>query len=166
MPHLWIEQDSEWCVFPLSRDELPLAVIPTGPAPPGVLFRSRSATKEDWHLLANQETGITLNGLGLLGDFRALADRDEIRIPGTGSVFFSTERLAAVEALPASAGDLCCPRCRQAVLPDTPAVCCPSCGVWHHGSEALPCWTYAPGCAMCGQATAMDAGYQWTPEDL
>jgi hypothetical protein len=143
-------------------EELALAGLP-GSSVRGTLVRS-TGPRQDWHLLADEASGVTVNGYRLSGGLRTLLDKDEIRVPGAGTVFFSTERLATVEPLPDTARDVCCPRCRQAVSPAASAVRCPSCGVWHHQSPELSCWTYAPGCAMCGQLTALDAGYQWTPE--
>ena len=163
MPHLWIEQAAEWCVIPMG-EELALASLP-GSVASGTLVRS-AGPRQDWHLLAPEASEVTVNGYRLSGGLRTLQDRDEIRIPGVGTLFFSTERLATVEPLPESARDVCCPRCRQTVTPGTNAVRCPGCGVWHHASPELACWTYAPGCAMCGQLTAMDAGYQWTPQPV
>ena len=163
MAHLWIQQAAEWFVIPI-EEELRLAALP-GSAVRGAMVRS-TGSRQDWHLLADEASGVAVNGYGLSGGMRTLQDRDEIRVPGTGSLFFSTERLAAIESLPETARDVCCPRCRQTVSPGTPAVRCPGCGVWHHASTELACWTYAPGCAMCGQLTAMDAGYQWTPEAI
>ena len=167
MPHLWIQQAAEWCVIPM-EEELGLAAVP-GSIADGTLVRS-NGSRQDWHLMADEASDITVNGLGLSGGMRTLQDRDEILVPGVGALFFSTERLATVEPLPETARDVCCPRCRQAIPPGTASVRCPGCGVWHHGlldpTTRLSCWTYAPGCAMCGQPTPMDAGYQWTPESL
>jgi len=166
MAHLWIEQSPEWFVLPLERDELALADIPPRQDRRAVLAKSGPAGRTEWHLVAHRDSGILVNGLPLLAGVRTLLDRDEIRIPRLGPLFFSTERLARVEPLPETSQDAHCPRCRQAVTPGTAAVRCPSCEVWHHSSEELPCWAYAETCAMCGQSTAFDTGYQWTPEDL
>jgi hypothetical protein len=165
VPHLWIEQAAEWYVIPLG-EELELATLP-GSTAHGTVVRS-TGTRQDWHLVAGESSGVVVNGYDLHGGFRTLQDKDEILIPGIGALFFSTERLAVIEPLPETARDVCCPRCRQMVPPGTPAVRCPGCGVWHHGelhaSTNLSCWTYAPGCAMCAHPTPMDTGYQWTPE--
>jgi hypothetical protein len=93
-------------------------------------------------------------------------DRDEFFVAGGGSRFFSTETLARVEAFPGSAHPLFCPRCKQLVESQAPAVRCPQCRVWHHQAEELSCWTYAPTCGACPQLTDLAAGFQWTPLEL
>jgi len=136
-----------------------------GPVPAGRLQRF-AAESDEWILLAAPRAGISINGLPLQVGIHVLADRDEIRIGGRGSVFFSTERPARCEPLPPSDRSLVCPRCRQPIEPGTPAVRCPQCALWHHQSADLPCWSYAPTCALCPRSTEQDAGFQWTPEDL
>jgi hypothetical protein len=81
-------------------------------------------------------------------------------------VFYSTERLALVEEFPGANAPAYCPRCKQAIASGHPAVKCPGCGVYYHQSNELPCWTYTDVCALCPQSTALDAGYQWSPEAL
>ncbi len=175
MAHLWIEtgdqpapaQPGEWHLVPLTGSELPLARIPPERERSGILVSGGGpAGRAEWHLVARAESGIRVNGMEIPGGIRVLADQDEIRVPGLGTLFFSTEQLAAVESLPELSSPVSCPRCRQGIEPGLSAVRCPSCGIWHHGSTELPCWTYAPGCAMCGHPTALDAGYRWTPEAL
>jgi hypothetical protein len=124
------------------------------------------ASGDAWCLLAGIGTEVFVNGRRVVAGIRLLRDRDEIRLPDSRRwYFFGTERLARVEPFPGDRS-ASCPRCRQAVQPGTPAVRCPSCGLWHHGSEALPCWSYADTCAMCSHATSLEAGYRWTPEAL
>ena len=166
MPHLWIPQTPDWFVLPLERDELALADIPPRTDRRATLVKASPAGRPDWHLVAEPDSGITVNGFPLLAGLRTLLDRDEIGVPGLGALFFSTERMARIEPLPQTNVEVCCPRCRQPVLPETPAVRCPSCEVWHHASEELACWSYAETCALCRQPTAFDTGYQWTPEEL
>jgi hypothetical protein len=116
--------------------------------------------------MARPSSGTAINGLPLIGGLRTLSDQDEISCPAAGALFYSTERLARVEPLPALGYEVSCPRCRQPIASGSAAVRCPGCEVWHHGSEELPCWTYAPTCALCQQQTAADTGYRWTPEEL
>jgi hypothetical protein len=88
-----------------------------------------------------------------------LADRDEILVAGQ-RIYFSTETLAAVEE---HAGPvLRCPRCKREIAPGAKVVRCPRCKALHH--EA--CWTYSEACTLCPAPTALDAGFQWTPEGL
>ena len=170
MTHLWVQQANQWAMVPLTLTQLPLADLPLAPerCPPSdaLLVKSGSDGRAEWHLLARPSSGISVNGLPLLAGVRTLLDRDEVHLPQLGSLFFSTERAAQVESLPAADHAVFCPRCRQPIAPGAPAVRCPGCEVWHHGSEELPCWTYAPTCALCQQSTAPDAGFKWTPEEL
>ena len=173
MPHLWMQDRSpetgepDWVVRPL-EDE---AAVPLGHAPASadgaaaLLLRSRTDHGEIWLAMSATPTGVALNGVPLHAGIRVLADRDEIRVEGLGRVFFSTERLARVEPFPDVAGATFCPRCKQAIAAGTPAVCCPACQRWYHQSDDCPCWSYTPHC-LCGHPTALDAGFQWSPNGL
>ena len=119
-----------------------------------------------WVLLCEADSRVHINGEPVSAGVVVLADRDELRIPGQSPRYFSTETTARVEPFPESPLGGCCPRCRQTIECGTPAVRCPSCGLWHHASGDLPCWTYAPACAACAQDTSPDAGFRWTPEEL
>lgn len=177
MAHLWArDAGGAWAVLPLSGDEFDLVSLPV-PSPAssrrpggrrsGRLLRAMSegAAGTEWVLVAPPEEQIAVNGLPLLAGIHSLGDRDEIGLAGE-SVFFSTETLARIEAMPASQEVRFCPRCKQAIEEASPAVRCPQCGLWHHQSETLPCWLYSSTCAMCPQDTDLEAGFRWTPEDL
>lgn len=170
MAHLWIRQTDGWAILPLERATLTLEDVRRVARPDAIgtdraaLCRTRQG-REEWHLVAASGSTIAVNGLPLSAGLRTLLDRDEIRAPGLGRVYFSAERLANVEPLPDLAHDASCPRCRQRIEPGAFAVCCPGCDLWHHQSEDLPCWTYAATCAMCQQSTAAHAGFRWMPED-
>jgi hypothetical protein len=167
MPQLWLHDTNDWVVLPLDGDSLALANLPgAGDGTDAILLKGAGEARAEWHLLAAPEAGLALNGLPLQSGLRTLTDRDEIRIPGLGAVYFSTERLARSEPFPALPHPVSCPRCRQAIAAGTPAVRCPGCEVWHHASPELPCWSYAERCALCPQPTAAEAGYRWTPEAL
>jgi hypothetical protein len=176
MAHLWVRHAGEWAVLPLDRTPLTLTAIRDAtdsaapaagcPMPRAVLARTGSPDRAVWHLVAAPDSGVRVNGLPLAAGLRVLADRDEVRAPGLESLFYSTERLAAVEPLPELGGEVSCPRCRQPIAPASPAVRCPGCNLWHHETGELPCWTYAPTCALCPQSTASDAGFRWTPEEV
>jgi len=174
MAHLWIEESSsgdaepEWMVRPLDGE----SVVPLPAAhhalrdgvvrAAALLLHSRLAEGESWLIMNVTSSGVVLNGAPLRTGIRRLADRDEIRIAGLGRVFFSSERLAQVQPFPGADRRVDCPRCLQEIRPGTLAVCCPLCGRWMHMNDELPCWSYAETC-LCSQPTALDAGYQWTP---
>jgi hypothetical protein len=126
----------------------------------------RAGGAERWVVVAGPSASAGVNGVPLPAmGIRLLADRDEISCPGLGSVFFSTETLAAVVEFPGSDRPVSCGRCRQTIKPGSPAVKCPGCGIWYDQSQEFPCWCYRETpCAFCGQSTALDAGYNWIPE--
>jgi hypothetical protein len=107
---------------------------------------------------------VRLNGFAPVAGGRVLQDHDEIRVHGCGTLFFSAETLAHVEAFPGTGNIIHCGRCRLPIQNAQTAVRCPSCGIWHHEMAERKCWTYSPACAFCPQATALDAGYSWVPE--
>lgn len=130
-----------------------------------------AASGDRWAVTAPPDLGVTINGDLLASGLRILKDRDSIRVPGGSTCFFSTERLASIEPLPATE-EIFCPRCKLPIEPGCAAVCCPQCGVWHHeqhvdGEDDHLCWTYAATCSLCEQATDLDAAeFRWTPGKL
>jgi hypothetical protein len=177
MAHLWMWQESlEWVNVPLEAEAYDMESRPPRPIGAGTVTQQGArrvalvsvaprGPAGSWVLVGRPGALIMVNGLPLLGGIRALRDRDEVRGPGPEHWFFSSELLARVEAFPGP-GQVPCPRCRQPIEPQTPAVRCPDCRLWHHQTEALPCWTYGETCAQCHQATALDAGYRWTPAEV
>jgi hypothetical protein len=165
--HLWLQDSAgEWSTLSLDQEVVPMTKPDPGAADaPALIWRREDDAGECWVLLACDEADARVNGLPLVGGLRVLADRDEIQITGGPACFFSTERPAEVVSFDREA-DPSCPRCTQRIERKTGAVQCPSCGVWHHQSDRLPCWTYAPHCAICDQPTELDAGFRWTPEGL
>lgn len=176
MAHLWISQEPEkWEILTLKTE-----AINMDPFPPQPLETSDEAVVEAssavllrlgegdgvWALIGSQGSDVRINGTGLATGIRILADRDEITIGKNPSMYYSTEKPATVEEFPGTGAAAFCPRCRQQIAAHHPAVKCPRCGVFYHQSKELPCWTYAEVCALCPQPTALDAGYQWTPEVL
>ena len=177
MAHLWVKNDDEqWAVLPLEADAFELSVHPPRPvqsvpdadhsASKAVLLRHTRNDETSWVLIAGRNREVRMNGAHLALGVQSVADRDEISIEGVGTVYFSTESLARIEEFAGAAQALYCPRCKQAVESGTPAVNCPQCRTWYHQSEDLPCWLYAETCALCPQATDLDAGFRWTPEEL
>jgi hypothetical protein len=173
MAHLWVKDESaQWAVLPFDEDAYSLATVPPQPlregsgndqiAPGAVLMRAEGAP--GWVLIAAAPCDVRVNGEPLVLGIRALKDRDEIRIKGAGAFYFSTESLARVEPFLGSDKGIFCPRCKQQVEEGAAAVKCPGCAVWYHQTENLPCWAYSEVCALCPQPTALDSGYQWTPD--
>ena len=118
-----------------------------------------------WAMLTCDPMAVRLNGTPLLAGIAVLADRDEIRVANR-IAWFSVETRPVVEPYPVTAAAGSCPRCKQTIAFSTPAVRCPSCGLWHHASDDLPCWSYAATCAVCNQPTAADMPLRWSPEEL
>jgi hypothetical protein len=177
MAHLWIlDAGNNWAPTLLNGDAF--ALVDSGSHRANVeradaeaetnarvLLRRVSSVPDTWALLCGPKQPVWVNGLPVPLGLTVLSDRDEIRLLHT-AVWFSTETQPHVEPFSESATRGVCPRCKQRIEAGTPAVCCPSCGLWHHASDDLPCWSYAPTCAACAQDTAMDADFLWTPEDL
>lgn len=138
----------------------------------------RRGEGETWLFLAPPSAAAFVNGRRLSLGIRVLRDRDEILLPNSlpsdppdtepQRIFFSTERLAIVEPFPGGKKPVFCSRCKQIIEEGQLSVRCPSgrCGIWHHETVDQPCWTYSDKCSNCDQATALDAGYRWTPEML
>ena len=182
MAHVWLPQRDadrsgaesempEWAVASLDGEAFSLISGPgqtlclragaEAAAAPATLLRSQLDGRESWVLTGTAR----VNGMPLRTGIRVLRDRDELEIGGL-CTFFSTETLALVEPMPRGDKPVFCPRCKQGIEPESAAVRCPQCRVWHHQSDDLPCWTYAEHCTLCDQPTALDAGYRWTPEEL
>ena len=179
MAHVWLTTNAagEWGIQPLAGEcclagtagqVLRLTPPASGPGLDDVriLPPDAAGVSPSWTLLGGRGAALRVNGQPLALGIRALRDRDEISLAGQ-RCFFSTEELARIVAFPGLAQPVCCPRCKQKVEAGQLAVACPNCRAWHHQTEEFPCWTYGPTCALCQiQATALDAGYSWTPEML
>ena len=181
MAYLWIPtKDNEWAVAPLEREayalehgrERPLRRSPQAPehnGPARLQWAPMGADGAFVLMAPHRQTSVRVNGTPLHAGIRVLRNRDEIRLNGT-RMYFSTERLAQVTPFPGADRPTQCPRCKQPINEGQMAVRCPNprCGVWHHQSEVdeLPCWTYTPNCANCGQETELSSGFRWTPEGL
>ncbi|HEX8000754.1 MAG TPA: PHD finger domain-containing protein [Pyrinomonadaceae bacterium] len=173
MAHLWLKNESDqWAVMPLEADGFVLTTNPPRPfrnrteesASSVLLLCERREGESTWVLICGREREVRVNGVSLLLGVRVVAHRDEISVDGTRKLYFSTESLARIETFTGASLALYCPRCKQSVEREASAVRCPQCRVWYHQSEDLPCWSYAETCALCPQPTALDAGFQWTPE--
>jgi hypothetical protein len=161
MAHLWrIDDDGAWTPTLLDAESFALQ--------PSAVVMRRSGAERDmtWSLLTPADPPTFVNGAPVLMGITTLADRDEIRVAGARSFFFATETLAGVAPFPAGGPRGFCPRCKQQIEAGAPAVACPRCALWYHQSDTLPCWTYAERCSACAQATALDTGFSWTPEEV
>jgi hypothetical protein len=134
------------------------ALLPAGADAP---VRLRAVATDAWVLLARPGAAVRINGRRV--GVRVLRERDEI-VVGAARAFFSTERLAQVEAFPGGSAAIFCPRCKQEIAHGSLAVRCPGCGSWYHQREELGCWLYSQRCQHCAQATPLDGGFRWEPE--
>ena len=177
MAHLWIRDDQGWAILPLRAAEGVELSRLTAVGQPDLWEQAEAAQApavvsvgdaggESWAVFTSPAHRVRVNGLPVGGGMRVLCDRDEIAVGDRPGLFFAAERLAAVGALPSGGQVIDCARCRQPIEPGSAAVCCPRCGLWHHETEPLPCWTHVPECAMCPQPTGLDEAYRWTPEGL
>jgi hypothetical protein len=175
MAHLWTRASTLWEPVKLDADAFDLAcatapVVSDQPRPQRVstcirLRRVGAGQDARWVMVAGPTDRVLMNGAPAVLGLSVLMDRDEIRLPDGRQFFFSSEMLVSIEPFPATGIRGFCPRCKQVIAPGSPAVRCPACGLWHHASDDLPCWTYGLHCAACPQDTALDAGFQWTPEE-
>jgi hypothetical protein len=121
---------------------------------------------EAWLLLAPPNKSVRVNGRRVANGISMLRHKDCVEFDAQ-RLFLSLERLARVEPFAAPAGKLVlCPRCRQPIEPHSPSVCCPLCHVAYHQTADLPCFRYAPKCALCPQPTDLGDTLTWTPEDI
>lgn len=161
MANLWSEDAGGWSSRALeaSGDALGDGVV--------VRRTASSPFGEEWLLLAGVASRVAVNGDAPCAGLVVLRDRDEIRLAGRVR-FFTARNAAAVERWPdgTALAALRCPRCRRRIEEGTAVVRCPGCGVVHHESDALPCWTYAERCAACPEPTVHDEASRWTPEEL
>ena len=181
MPQIWIQQEGQeppWAIVPLSgpQDVYHLTGDPQRPVVggsregenwPAYFIRHPGPGGTDlWVLFSSGQSRVAVNGVGLEIGMRALRDKDEIHV-GECVLFFSTEQVAQIVPFPGGGKPCKCARCSLEIAPGTPAVACPRCGAWHHQSQELPCWTYAPMCAALGdQSTTLDGAFRWAPEVL
>ncbi len=173
MAYLWqLSTSHEWTAIDLAGGSLRLRGSAPGRgdhagaddrASSVVLRRASDRGRDVWLLLVGRTERVRVNGLSVVLGITALDDRDEIRIRDEAPLFFTTERLAAIERYPSDGPRAMCPRCKQPI--EGLVVRCPSCDLWYHQSEDLPCWTHVPHCA-CSQPTPLDTGFRWTPEAL
>jgi len=172
MAHIWYRNaDNVWTAFALDGRAVDLAVCPprvldavpdSGEGARAILMLARGGADTAWVLLARE--GVRVNGLQPVAGMRALQDGDEIVLDANPAIFFSAETLARIEDFPGAPQPVYCGRCRQALTAGQPGVRCPQCGLWHHQTAELPCWTYSENCSLCPQQTSLDAGFAWVPE--
>jgi len=178
MPFLWLDPNGsgDWAAARLAPG--PFALVP-GARPPVRRFASvppagalarlvgclRPGGQQCW-ALCSASPAVRINGAPLPTGLRLLGDRDEIRIGPGLRLYFSAERCAEVVPFEGGPHPAHCPRCHRIIEAGSLAVQCPGCLTWHHQSVAHPCWLYDTRCALCPQATALDAGLTWSPASL
>ena len=177
MAHLWNQTESsgEWAFENLERRVLSLPLQRSAPEAAGGAAPEAAtrhpvvcvpAPDDAWLLITQPGMEVRVNGNRLHLGVRLLRDKDHIHLGMLRHYFFSTEQLAAVTSCPESERPVFCPRCKLPLITGRPSVQCPACATRHHQDDEKPCWTYAQTCAVCGQPTALDMGFQWTPENL
>ena len=178
MAHIWFQDHTDkWFALPLRGKPVDLGKSPPKPingsrqisskVPRAVLLPTTpGSVSTGWALLWSPRAKISLNGLPHANGFSVLSDRDEIRFGGDKILYFSTEELAHVESFAGSERPIPCPRCKSPVKEGGLIVKCPNCGVVHHQDEKRGCWTYAKTCSLCPAPTDLEAGFQWTPENI
>lgn len=175
MAHIWIQlADQSYGIAVLNGPWFVLTDDPERPVVTKQGGRSRVVLRHydgelgtRWILLTDGSRAVRVNGYPLWGGLRVLVDRDEIRVRGGFRGYFSVEELTHVEPYPGGSEAARCPRCQDSIQHGSESVRCPACGIWHHQQEEERlCWSYAPGCAVCGQSTDFDSGYRWTPAEL
>jgi hypothetical protein len=174
LAHLWIWTTDGWAAWLLSGEPAVLLPGPDGRVQPSCAPATRSSDATlrcvagepaRWALLAPPRSGVSVNGRPVPTGLRLLRDRDEIRLRGCDPIYFSSETLARIASFPGLGRPVYCPRCKDVIEAQSPAVRCPACSLWHHQRPDRACWTYAPTCACCDQPTPLDAGYRWLPEE-
>ena len=175
MAHVWLKRDGEWAAAPLAGAAFALCSggaprvgggAESGSGPAARLPSYDASGREAWVLLAHQNCRVRVNGFAVRAGIRVLCDRDEISLPDSGRVFYSTERLSSVVPFPGTARRVDCPRGLRQIHAGEPSVRCPQCDVWLHESGEFLCWTHAPQCPSCGGSTELDAGFSWTPDEI
>jgi hypothetical protein len=177
MAHLWV-RDNAGTFVEMPADGAVVTLVPEPPfvrpghpgsdppsGPPVQLQRALSASGDLWVVISRPEAGVLVNGAAVPAGIRVLDTRDEIRWSSGRLFVFSNERLARVEPFPDAGARVRCGRCTAPIAASTPAVRCPSCGSWYHQFGEFPCWTSAPFCQVCSQATELMGDCRWTPED-
>lgn len=172
MAHLWVPLVAGGhAVLPLESAE---HALPAGPWPfsssgaPSAATLVRVDARDTWALVVDRDERLRVNGVVVPAGLAVLADRDEIQLPGSPPLWFSTETVARIEQAPSFDGRaLCCPRCRRLIEAGSPAVRCPGCRVWYHETSELPCFTYESSpCSSCGNRFELDGDFRWSPEEL
>ena len=139
-----------------------------------LLIRQQTNQGADWVFAGAPEAPLRVNGRPVPIGMRVLRDRDALSVDGGSHwYFFSTERLAQMQPFEETPGapPPLCPRCKCPVGDGTPSVRCPACGVVHHQTDDLPCWTGYEDerfetCATCDQPATLAAEYRWSPYTL
>ena len=120
----------------------------------------------DWLLLWKTDTRININGIPLSSGIRCLAEKDEITIDSSHTVYFTREEPAQAKKFPGSDRKITCAFCHRPIEDGHFVVECPGCGYLFHQMEARECYTYDSTCRHCNTPTELGAGPLWTPEEL
>lgn len=116
-----------------------------------------------WLLTWGADRDVRIQGLPQRLGLRVLEHRDEIRVEGAGTIWFSSEKRPEIVPFPGAEDPVYCARCKTPMDEGDPAVRCPGCDLWYHEKKDRNCWTYSDKCVFCGHLTALDAELAWTP---
>jgi hypothetical protein len=164
MVMLWQQHADQWESIEIAKEAVALPA-PAGIACPiAIIVEAEPDSPSRRALLVSPGANVLVNGTRVVG-LRLLDDRDQLRI-GESLFYFSAESLPKVEPY-AGPQDVPCGRCLRPMDAGIPSVRCPRCGVFHHSSEQLACWTHASTCSGgCGQPTDPQSGQVWSPAAL
>jgi hypothetical protein len=127
----------------------------------GTLARSEA----EWVLLTSVDAKLRINSVPVAIGIATLRHRDQVCLDGGAPIYFSTERLARIEAYEGSDSPRC-PRCASPIQSGDLVVCCPGCDVLYHQRSDRECFSYSETCALCDQSSDLTAGFRWSPEYL
>ena len=111
-------------------------IIDKNQAAPSVLH-CQLPNRETWALLVPRCYEVSVNGVPVLDCIVMLCHRDAIRWVGVGTLYFSTEKLACLEAFPDPSEAIYCGRCKLPLESGQKAVRCPQCSIWHCEDPSL-----------------------------
>jgi len=118
-------------------------------------------------LICRRGSHVRCKGLPILAGVRVLSDKDEIALGNGPEARFYYSQESKPQIVPFEEGPrpTYCARSKARITQGTPAVQCPSCGLWYIETDEMPAYTYCgEPCVGCGRPTTTD--YSWAPDPL